>query len=102
PSDAARDTFARQVLVAPAIALPFLVVGPSLLFLGIGAVVFEWATFLRWQTALVISGILAVGFGQFGHARVFVVIGHLLMVAGLAAMWRRVRENDEKPEVVVA
>jgi hypothetical protein len=91
PSEAAREAFGDQVLRAPAIALPFLSVGPSLLFVGLGAMVLEWVAVMRWRAGLVLGGIVLVGAGQFGHARWLVVAGHLVILAGLGAMGLRTR-----------
>jgi hypothetical protein len=90
PSDAARQAFSSQVLQAPTISLPFVSVGPSLLFVGLGAMVLEWVAAMRWRVGLVLGGIVLVGVGQFGNARWLVVGGHLVILAGLGAMWVRV------------
>jgi hypothetical protein len=94
PTEAAREAFASRVLQAPAISLPFLSVGPSLLFLGLGAMVLEWVAAMRWRVGLVLGGIVLVGVGQFGHARWLVVAGHLVILAGLGAMWLRARWRE--------
>ena len=93
PSEAARQAFNSQVLQAPAISLPFITVGPSLLFLGLGTMVLEWAVAMRWRAGLVLGGIVLVGSGQFGNARWLVVAGHLVILAGLGAMWVLVRSR---------
>ena len=93
PSEAARQAFSSQVVQDPAISLPFISVGPSLLFLGLGTMVLEWAAAMRWRAGLVLGGIVLVGFGQFGNARWTVVVGHLVILAGLGAMWRLVRSR---------
>jgi hypothetical protein len=90
PSDEARQAFGNQVLQAPAISLPFISVGPSLLFVGLGTMVLEWVAAMRWRVGLVLGGIVLVGVGQFGNARWLVVVGHLIILAGLGAMWLRV------------
>jgi hypothetical protein len=94
PSEAARHAFSSQVLQAPAISLPFISVGPSLLFLGMGAMALEWTYAMHWRAVLVLIGILLVGFGQFGNERWIVVGGHLVILAGLAAMWLLVRSRE--------
>jgi len=93
PSEAARQAFSSQVLQAPAISLPFISVGPSLLFLGLGTMVLEWVAVMRWRVGLVLGGIPLVGFGQFGNARWLVVAGHLVILVGLGAMWLLVRSR---------
>jgi hypothetical protein len=87
PSDPARQAFASQVLRSPAISLPFLTAGPSLLFVGLGILALEWVALMRWRTGLVLGGIAAVGFGQFGNTRWLVVAGHVTILAGFCAMW---------------
>ena len=87
PSDTARQAFASQVLRSPAISLPFLTAGPSLLFVGLGILVVEWAALMRWRTAVVLGGIAVVGFGQFSNARWLVVAGHVTILVGFCAMW---------------
>jgi hypothetical protein len=94
PSEAARQAFGRQVLQAPAISLPFLTVGPALLFVGLGMLALEWAGLLRWQAALVLIGIGLVGFGQFGGGRGLVLAGHLMILTGFAAIWSRVHSGE--------
>jgi hypothetical protein len=94
PSDAARQAFSSQVLQAPTISLPFVSVGPSLLFVGLGAMVLEWVAAMRWRVELVLGGIVLVGVGQFGNARWLVVVSHLVILAGLGAMWLRVRWRE--------
>lgn len=94
PSEAARHNFGRQVLESPVISFPFLTVGPSLLFLGLGMMVFDWAGFKRVPAAFVFIGIALVGYGQFGQARALVVAGHLLMLTGFAAMWQHIRTGN--------
>jgi hypothetical protein len=91
PSEAARQAFTSQVLQVPAISLPFLSVGPSLLFVGLGTMVLEWVAAMRWRVGLVLGGIVLVGVGQFGNARWLVVGGHLVILGGLGAMWVLVR-----------
>jgi hypothetical protein len=93
PSEAARQAFSNQLQQTPAISLPFMSVGPSLLFLGLGALVLEWVAAMRWRVGLVLGGIALVGFGQFGNARWFVVGGHLVILGGLGAMWHLVRSR---------
>jgi hypothetical protein len=93
PSEPARQAFAGQVLRSPAISLPFLSVGPSLLFVGLGVMVLEWVGPMRWRTGVVVVGIAVVGFGQFGNARWLVVGGHLMILVGLMAMWMLVRSR---------
>jgi len=93
PTEAARQAFGSQVLQAPAISLPFISAGPSLLFLGLGAMVLEWVSAMRWRVGLVLGGIVLVGSGQFGNARWLVVAGHLVLLAGLGAMWLLVRSR---------
>jgi hypothetical protein len=93
PTEVARQAFSSQVLQRPAISLPFLSVGPSLLFLGLGVMVLEWIAAMRWRVGLVLGGIVLVGVGQFGHARWLVVGGHLVILAGLGAMWVLVRSR---------
>jgi len=94
PSEAARQAFRSQALQAPAISLPFMSVGPSLLFMGLGMMVLEWVVPMRWRVGLVLGGIVLVGFGQFGNARSFVVGGHLVILAGLGAMWLLARSRE--------
>jgi hypothetical protein len=94
PSEAARQAFGSQVLQAPAISLPFVSVGPSLLFVGLGTMVLEWVAAMRWRVGLVLGGIMLAGVGQFGNARWLVVWGHLVILAGLAAMWLRMRWRE--------
>ena len=93
PSEAAREAFTSRVLQAPTISLPFLSVGPSLLFVGLGAMVLEWVAAMRWRVG-VLGGIVLVGVGQFGNARWLVVGGHLVILAGLGAMWLQVRWRE--------
>jgi hypothetical protein len=95
PTEAARQAFSGQVLQAPAISLPFISVGPSLLYLGLGAMVLEWVVAMRWRAGLVLGGIVLVGAGQFGNARWLVVVGHLIILAGLGAMWLLVRSRAQ-------
>jgi len=97
PSEAARQAFGSQVLQSPAMSLPFISVGPSLLFLGLGAMALEWISAARWRAVLVLGGILLVGFGQFGNERWFVVGGHLAILGGLGAMWLLVRSRENRP-----
>jgi hypothetical protein len=94
PSEEAREAFASRVLQVPSISLPFLSVGPSLLFVGLGAMVLEWVDAMRWRVWLVLGGILLVGIGQFGNARWLVVGGHVVILAGFGAMWLRVRRHE--------
>jgi hypothetical protein len=94
PSEGARQAFARQVLQAPAISLPFLTVGPALLFVGLGILALEWARLMRWQAVLVLIGIGLVGVGQFGGGRGLVVAGHLIILMGFAAIWSRVHAGS--------
>src|SRR5439155_25442138 len=49
PSEMARQTFGSLILHVPAISLPFLSVGPSLLFVGLGVMVLEWVVVMRWR-----------------------------------------------------
>lgn len=93
PSEMARQTFGSLILHVPAISLPFLSVGPSLLFVGLGVMVLEWVVVMRWRVWLVLFGIVLVGVGQFGNARWLVVEGHLVTLAGLGAMWVLVRSQ---------
>jgi hypothetical protein len=95
PSDDARQAFAGRVLQAPAISLPFISVGPALLFVGLGAMVLEWLAAMRWRVGLVLGGIVVVGVGQYGHARGLVVAGHLIILAGLGAMWLRAKAGEQ-------
>jgi hypothetical protein len=95
PSEAAREAFASRVLQAPTISLPFVSVGPSLLFVGLGAIVLEWVAAMRWRVGLALGGIVLVGVGQFGNARWLVVGGHLVILTGLGAMWLRVRWRED-------
>ena len=91
PSEEARQVFINRLQQTPAISLPFLTVGPSLLFLGLGAMALEWVAMMRWRAGLVLGGIVLVGFGQFGNERWFVVGGHIAILAGLGAMWTVIR-----------
>ena len=93
PSEAARQALVNEVLQTPAISLPFLSVGPSLLFLGLGTMALEWIAAMRLRVGLILAGIVLVGIGQFGNARWLVVGGHVVIVAGLGTMWLSVRSR---------
>jgi hypothetical protein len=94
PSEAARQALGRQALQAPAISLPFLTVGPALLFVGLATVALDWAGLMRWRVALVVIGVGVVGLGQFGGGRGLVLAGHLIVLMGFVAIWSRVRSVE--------
>lgn len=56
--------------------------------------VLEWVAAMRWRAGLVLGGIVLVGVGQFGNARWLVVAGHLVILAGLGAMWLRAKAGE--------
>ena len=89
PSDAARQNLFNEGVRAPVIAIPFLQVGPSLLFAGLALMAIEWRGFQPLTTLLFTGGIMVSGYGQFGGQRWIVALGHLLMLAALVIFWLR-------------
>ena len=96
--DAARKQLSEHLSNTPAILFPFIIVGPSLLFIGLAV---HAAAFIKTHTIsalMVIVGAPAVGFSYFILKNgTFMVISCLLFATGLALLLYR----KEKQKIVI-
>jgi hypothetical protein len=89
--DAALD----EALDSPGVAIPFLWVGPSLLFIGLALKALEWWKASAPGAALLILGTLICGFGQSIPHRWTVVGGFIVMLVGLVVVSLGYRSKKE-------
>lgn len=87
PEAPAVDDAIDIALDSPAVAVPFLWVGPSLLFMGIALKALEWWRQSTWAAALTLVGTLLNGFGQATRSYTVILLSFVLMLVGLAGLW---------------
>ncbi len=86
-NDIAREALSKQISDTPSILYPFVIVGPSLLFVGLAVHAF---TFIKTETVkslMVIVGSVAVGFSFFALKNgVLMLLSCLVFVLGLGLL----------------
>ena len=87
PAEPTIDDVLDEALNSPGIAIPFLWVGPSLLFIGLALKALEWWRLSIWGVTLLISGTLLSGYGQAIGNRWVVVASFIMMLFGLTGVW---------------
>jgi hypothetical protein len=87
PAEPTIDDALDEALNSPGIAIPFLWVGPSLLFIGLALKALEWWRLSIWGVTLLISGTLLSGYGQAIGNRWVVVASFIMMLFGLTGVW---------------
>ena len=87
PAEPTIDDALDEALNSPGIAIPFLWVGPSLLFIGLALKALEWWRLSRWGVTVLISGTLLSGYGQSIGNRWVVVTSFIMMLIGLTGVW---------------
>jgi hypothetical protein len=87
PAEPTIDDLRDEALNSPGIAIPFLWVGPSLLFIGLALKALEWWRLRIWGVTLLISGTLLSGYGQAIGNRWVVVASFIMMLFGLTGVW---------------
>lgn len=87
PAGPVIDDALDEALNSPGIAIPFLQVGPSLLFIGLALKALEWWSLSRWGVIVLISGTLLSGYGQAIGDRWVVVASFIIMLIGLTGVW---------------
>jgi hypothetical protein len=87
PAEPTIDDVLDEALNSPGIAIPFLWVGPSLLFIGLALKALEWWRLRIWGVTLLISGTLLSGYGQAIGNRWVVVASFIMMLFGLTGVW---------------
>ena len=87
PAEPTIDDALDEALNSPGIAIPFLQVGPSLLFIGLALKALEWWRLSMWGVTLLICGTLLSGYGQAIGNRWVVVASFIMMLIGLIGVW---------------
>ena len=87
PAEPTIDDALDEALNSPGIAIPFLRVGPSLLFIGLALKALEWWRSSMWGVTLLICGTLLSGYGQAIGNRWVVVASFIMMLIGLIGVW---------------
>ncbi len=79
-----RNEFLNQLFNTPSISLPFIIVGPSFLYLGLTIQSLNYFRTNLPGFILTVSGTIIIGIGQLiTHQRVIVVFGHVIFSIGL-------------------
>lgn len=85
-----RDELLGHLINTPVIWYPFMVIGPSLLYIGLGTQAMYFLKSRPLSAILAISGSMLIGLGQFmfqnGH---LVLLGYLLFSIGLTALLQK-------------
>lgn len=95
--DAAKEALSNQISNTPSILYPFIVVGPSLLFIGLAlhALSFIKTNFL--SSMLVVVSAPAIGFSFFILKNgIFMLISCVIFVVGLGLLLHRIEDKKVK------
>ncbi|RKN75100.1 hypothetical protein D7Z94_25190 [Ulvibacterium marinum] len=77
----------RQLENEPSIWLPFMVIGPSLLFIGLAIHAFTFIKKRPISSLLVIVGSIMIGMSSFlWRDRIYIIIAHLVFALGLTLL----------------
>lgn len=80
----ARDAFISHLRNTPSVYIPFLVVGPSLLYIGLATQAWQFIRSHTLLAVMTVGGSVLFGMGQFlFENRLWAVVGCTIFVAGL-------------------
>jgi hypothetical protein len=83
-TESSRSEFLNQLFNTPSISLPFIIVGPSFLYLGLTIQSLNYFRTNLPGFILTVSGTIIIGIGQLiTHQRIIVVFGHVIFSIGL-------------------
>ena len=82
-----RNEFLNQIFDTPSISLPFIIAGPSFLYLGLTIQSLHYFRTNFPGFILTVSGTIIIGIGQLvTHQRIIVVVGHVIFAIGLVLL----------------